>query len=624
MNLTKIFRISVVVIAAALGYASPGHAAVSAFFNAGANCAASVNNASFSTGGPPVQVSLCMTTTSPSATCGHTIILESAAMESGRFVVVSPVTLGSGYSDPNSEVSQLPLAINNPAMVADFGGTGSAPVPFAANQLLATFNLAPQASATNASYVISLNSASSAAVDADGTCGATTVPSDAPLTATFTLTRSNAPVITSANNATFSTTGSNTFTITAAGTPAPTFSATGLPSGVNLASVTGLLTGTPPVGGPYVIAITAQNGVNPNGTQTFTLTASGLAGQAINFTNPGTQLFGTNLIALSATGGGSGNPVTFSSITLSVCTVSGSNVTMIGLGTCTIAANQAGNGTYSAAPLVLQNFGIVGSVPGAPTVGIATVGNGQASVAFAAPASSGGSVITSYTVSCSGISATGNSSPIIVPMLTNGVLYSCTVTATNALGTGPASASVAVTPAAVALSLVNVVSRKVHGTAGTFALPLVTGVPIAGAITVESRLIGTGHTIAFQFSETIASAGTVTAVDGASAAIANSVSFAGNEVIVVLTGVADRTRATVTLANVNGTGLGVTFPVSIGFLVGDQNGSYQVDGGDISAIRARSGQTASAINFRGDFNASGTIDGGDISTVRARSGNNLP
>ena len=177
MNLTKIFRISVVMFAAALGYASPGHAAVSAFFSVGANCAG-VNNASFSTGGPAVQVSLCMTTTSPSATCGHTIVLESAAMESGRFVVVSPVTLGSGYSDPNSEVSQLPLAINNPATVADFGGTGSTPVAFAANQLLATFNLAPQANATNATYVISLNSASSAAVDADGTCGATTVPSD--------------------------------------------------------------------------------------------------------------------------------------------------------------------------------------------------------------------------------------------------------------------------------------------------------------------------------------------------------------------------------------------------------------------------------------------------------------
>ena len=263
----------------------------------------------------------------------------------------------------------------------------------------------------------------------------------------------------------------------------------------------------------------------------------------------------------------------------------------------------------------------------APVIGTATPGNLQATISFTPPVSSGGSVITTYTASCNGISASANSSPITITGLTNGVLYNnCTVTATNALGTGPASASVSVTPAAAPLSLVNVVSRKAHGSSGTFSLTLTTGVVITASsgLSIESRLIGAGHTIAFQFSETITSAGSVTAVDGAAAPIANTVSSAGNEVIVTLTGVADRTRATITLANVNGTGVGVTFPVSMGFLVGDQNGSYQVDGGDISAIRARSGQSATAINFRGDFNTSGTIDGGDISTVRARSGNNLP
>src|SRR5207344_3562858 len=104
----------------------------------GATCAGA-SSANFSTSGPTVQVSVCMTTTAPTATCGHTIVLQSAAGESGRFVVVSPVTLGSGYSDPNSEVNQTPLAINNPPIVADFGGTGSGPVAAAANQLLATF-----------------------------------------------------------------------------------------------------------------------------------------------------------------------------------------------------------------------------------------------------------------------------------------------------------------------------------------------------------------------------------------------------------------------------------------------------------------------------------------------------
>ena len=59
---------------------------------------------------------------------------------------------------------------------------------------------------------------------------------------------------------------------------------------------------------------------------------------------------------MSATGGASGNPVTFSSLTTGVCTVSGNTVTLVAAGTCTIAANQAGNASYNAAPQVTQSF----------------------------------------------------------------------------------------------------------------------------------------------------------------------------------------------------------------------------------------------------------------------------
>ena len=88
--------------------------------------------------------------------------------------------------------------------------------------------------------------------------------------------------------------------------------------------------------------------------------------------------------------------------------------------------------------------------PGAPTIGTATGGNAQASVTFTAPASTGGSSITSYTVTSSpgGITASGASSPITVTGLTNGTAYTFTVQATS-FATGPASAaSNSVTPAA--------------------------------------------------------------------------------------------------------------------------------------------------------------------------------
>jgi len=87
--------------------------------------------------------------------------------------------------------------------------------------------------------------------------------------------------------------------------------------------------------------------------------------------------------------------------------------------------------------------------PSAPTGAAASAGDGQATVSFDAPASNGGTTITSYTVTSSpgGLTASGTGSPITVTGLTNGTGYTFTVTATNAAGTGPASVpSNAVTP----------------------------------------------------------------------------------------------------------------------------------------------------------------------------------
>ena len=81
-------------------------------------------------------------------------------------------------------------------------------------------------------------------------------------------------------------------------------------------------------------------------------------------------------------------------------------------------------------------------VPGAPTIGTATAGDVQATVTFTAPVNEGSSAITGYTVTSSpdGKTATGSASPITVTGLTNLTAYTFTVTATNAAGTGAASA----------------------------------------------------------------------------------------------------------------------------------------------------------------------------------------
>jgi hypothetical protein len=83
--------------------------------------------------------------------------------------------------------------------------------------------------------------------------------------------------------------------------------------------------------------------------------------QSISFTAP--QAGGVKFWAdLSATGGGSGNPVVFSVDRASgrgVCRVSYTTVTFTAVGSCVIDANQAGNRKYAAAPQVQQTIRVI-------------------------------------------------------------------------------------------------------------------------------------------------------------------------------------------------------------------------------------------------------------------------
>jgi hypothetical protein len=125
--------------------------------------------------------------------------------------------------------------------------------------------------------------------------------------------------------------------------------------------------------------------------------------------------------------------VSFASITSSVCTVSGATVTLVGVGTCTIQATQAGNTNYSAATPVNQSFlvtiggqaamsfGIFAQSSACPAITFS--GNGStdsystagytsanASSAYAATkAKTGGNIGTNGTVSLSGNATIGGS-----------------------------------------------------------------------------------------------------------------------------------------------------------------------------------------------------------------------
>ena len=93
--------------------------------------------------------------------------------------------------------------------------------------------------------------------------------------------------------------------------------------------------------------------------QSFSVATPPPASQTISFTSsaPGAAVYGGPGYTVSASAS-SGLPVTFSAAASSagVCTVSGSTVAIVGAGTCTVSANQGGNGSYLAAPQVQQSF----------------------------------------------------------------------------------------------------------------------------------------------------------------------------------------------------------------------------------------------------------------------------
>jgi hypothetical protein len=86
-------------------------------------------------------------------------------------------------------------------------------------------------------------------------------------------------------------------------------------------------------------------------SQTFTVNSAPLP-QTITFNPIPPQKVGTSL-TVSATAS-SGLPASFTLVPNGNCSISGSVVTLLNTGNCGVVANQAGNGTYAAAPAVGQ------------------------------------------------------------------------------------------------------------------------------------------------------------------------------------------------------------------------------------------------------------------------------
>ena len=156
--------------------------------------------------------------------------------------------------------------------------------------------------------------------------------------------------------------------------------------------------------------------------------------------------------------------------------------------------------------------GASATVPGAPTIGVATATSVAATVTWTPPASDGGAAITGYTVTAldsagdpaGTVTVAGNLSSGTITGLTSGQTYGLKVAASNLLGTGPASG----------LATVVILAK---------ATP---GAPTIGSATAGNASASVGWTPPTSDGGSAITGYTIVAVDGAGATAATATATA--------------------------------------------------------------------------------------------------
>jgi YDG domain-containing protein/MBG domain-containing protein/Big-like domain-containing protein len=174
--------------------------------------------------------------------------------------------------------------------------------------------------------------------------------SPGPISLSATLTRTTGGAAVSGGTVTFSVDGSSVGTGTTNSSGVATLSYN--PSALNA--------GTRNISAAFAAATISGTNYAASTSNTQALTVN-QAPQAISFAALADRSLTDGSFTLTATGGGSGNAVTFSTPS-TACSVSGSTLTPLSVGTCAIAANQAGNLNYLAAQVV-QEFQVTKGTP---------------------------------------------------------------------------------------------------------------------------------------------------------------------------------------------------------------------------------------------------------------------
>lgn len=171
--------------------------------------------------------------------------------------------------------------------------------------------------------------------------------------------------------------------------------------------------------------------------------------------------------------------------------------------------------------------------------------------------------------------------------------------------------------------LISAVSRKIHGSAGTFDVPLAT----AGTVSVEDRSGGSSgaHQVVFTFAGNIAAVSSATVTPGLNGtASISSTTINANQVTVNLTNVSNAQTVVINLFGVDdGASVGdISVPMAV--LFGDVDSSRRTDNSDALAVRRLSVSVPTISTFRNDVDVSGRIDNSDALATRRATVTVLP
>jgi hypothetical protein len=319
---------------------------------------------------------------------------------------------------------------------------------------------------------------------------------------TLTVTVGQAPAITSATTTTFMVGTAGAFAVTTSGQPTAAITETGtLPAGltfVDNGNGTATLAGTPAAGsgGSYPLGLTAANGVNPNGTQTLTVTVTQATAITANPNSQAVDAGGSVSFIAAASGfptptvqwqrstdGGASftNIAGATSTTYTFTTAAGDN----GNAYRAVFTNVAGTATSTAATLTVASAPSITSADHA-TFAVGTAGSFTVTTSgFPTP------TLTTTGTLPAWLSFTdhGNGTATLAgtPPAGSGGTYGFTITADN--GTAPA-ASQAFTLTVDASPTVTSADHATFqvGTAGSFTVTTSAGFPVATTLTKTGTL----------------------------------------------------------------------------------------------------------------------------------------